>query len=436
MRTLSRLLALAVLSACRTPAPTSVDAGPPPPKVVNVVVLGPLEGWFPRDAPRVVEHWRTTRGWPDALVLATGLSPAADALTARLDGAPTSALMKAASVAAVTLGPRDVDLGVPALLGMRAASGAQVVLSNVLDASGLNASTFAVFERSRVKVGVIGVSGLTKADGPFGAVPLEGALQSALDAAASQAVPVVVALVNGCSTEVRRLVAHHPEWKLDLVVASPCPDTTDGRVGTTTVLHVRPGQYAALRAELGQVRSLSAQVVDAPTTGPELAEAAALRDRFLAQLAEERARVFFDLPKAPTPGATALLVATALRDGAKVDAGLFSRADLRAPLEKGPLARGAVLDALPASERVLLVDVPGEVLLKLVSHPDAFLALPAKVDPNGAYVLATTEHLYREGIGLEAVDANPVDSDLLLPSVVLAWLETQRGFPAEPKTRR
>ena len=54
-----------------------------------------------------------------------------------------------------------------------------------------------------------------------------------------------------------------------------------------------------------------------------------------------------------------------------------------------------------------------------------------------------TEELYRTGIGLDAVDANPVDSDLLLPTTVLRWLEAQGSdeqkplaVPKPPKRRR
>jgi hypothetical protein len=81
---------------------------------------------------------------------------------------------------------------------------------------------------------------------------------------------------------------------------------------------------------------------------------------------------------------------------------------------------------------VVLVDVPGEVLTKLVSHPDAVLELPKKVDPNGSYVLATTAFLYREGIGLEAVDANPMDTKTLLSRALESWLAGQQTSAERP----
>ena len=436
------------LVACRERSPSSsFDASALPPKAVHVLVTGPAEGWFVREGPRLVEQWRTQENWPNALVLMTGVSPSLDVLPALFDGAPTAAMMTAANVAAFTAGPRDVDFGTDSLVTLRNISGAMLLLTNVRPAAEapplLAPPTFAMFERSGVRIGVLGVSSLTRADGPFDAVPLEGALQTTVETAKAQGAQLIVAMVNGCSTAIRPLLEAHRDWPIDLVVASPCDGTSDGRIGTTTLLHVKNGQYASLRAEFGSVRSLAAKVVDVATTGHEEAGAAKVRETWLQRLQDERAKTVAVLSKAPEPEEAALLVATALKVGAKVDAGLFATKRLKVPLPKGVLTRGAVLDALPSFERVFLVDVPGEVLTKLVSHPDAFLSLPAKVDPNGSYVLATTEELYRTGIGLDVVDANPVDSDLLLPTTVVRWLEAQGSdekvpleVPKPPKRRR
>lgn len=430
------LLALGLV-ACRERSPSSsFDASSLPPKVVHVLVTGPAEGWFVREGPRLVEQWRTQEGWPNALVLMTGVSPSLDVLPALFDGAPTAAMMTAANVAAFTAGPRDVDFGVNSLVTLRNTSGAMLLLTNVRptpEAPPLLAPpTFAMFERSGVKLGVLGVSALTKADGPFDAVPLEGALQTTLDTAKSQGAQLIVAMVNGCSTTVRPLLQAHPEWPIDLVVASPCEGTGDGRLGTTTLLHVKNGQYASLRAEFGAVRSLAATVVDVDPGGASEPGALKVRDGWVKRLEDERTKPIAVLSKAPEPEEAALLIATALKVTAKVDAGVFSTKGLKAPLPKGVLTRGAVLDALPSFERVFLVDVPGEVLTKLVALPDAVLSLPAKVDPNGSYVLATTEELYRTGIGLDVVDANPVDSELLLPTTVTRWLEAQGSDETKP----
>lgn len=170
-----------------------------------------------------------------------------------------------------------------------------------------------------------------------------------------------------------------------------------------------------------------------------------VRAPLLARVETLRSRPLVVLKEPADLDATTLMVATALKTLTKADAGLFSRKSLKQGLP-ATVTRATVLDSLPSFERVFLVDVPGEVLTKLVSHPDVFLSLPAKVDPNGSYVLAMTESLYRtesapgeprtEHLGLEAVDANPVVSTQLLPTAVMTFLETVAKDQPLPKPKR
>ena len=439
-----RWLPLLLLFSCRErQGPAPFDAGALPPKVAHVVVTS---GPFFEQAPRFVEHWRTSEGWPKrALVLSTGFSSVTDTNDALLEGAASASLFKAADGAAFTAGPKDLALGAAAFSKQVEASGAALLLSNVR-ASGLMAPTLVAFEREQVRFGVIGVSTLSKADGAFETLPLEGALKTTIATASAQA-QLVVVLVNGCSTAVRQVLEQHPDWKVDLVVAAPCEGTVDGRVGTATLLHPGPQQYASLRVELGAVRSLSAQVVDVPAAAAEEPSMVKARAALLSRVETLRSRSLVVLKQPADVDATTLMVATALKTLTKADAGLFSRKSLAQGLP-ATVTRDSVLRSLPGFERVFLVDVPGEVLTKLVSHPDVFLSLPEKVDPNGSYVLAMTESLYRsespagaprtEHIGLEAVDANPVVAAQLLPTAVMAFLETAPKDEAlpQPKKRR
>ncbi|MBM4776830.1 MAG: hypothetical protein GQE15_03930 [Archangiaceae bacterium] len=439
-----RWLPLLVLFSCRErPEPAVFDAGALPPKVAHVVVT---TGPFFEQAPRFVERWRTTEGWPQrTLVLSTGFSSVTNTSDALLEGAATATLFKASGGAAFTAGPPDLAFGSDTFSKQVEQSAAALLLANVR-ATDFAAPTVVAFEREKIRFGVIGISTLSKSDGAFEALPLEGALKTTIATASSQA-QVVVGLVNGCSTEVRRALEQHPDWKVDLVVAAPCEGARDGRVGTATLLHPSSQQYASLRVELGAVRSLSAQVVDVAADAPEEPSMVKARAPLLARVETLRARPLVVLKEPADVDATTLMVATALKTLTKADAGLFSKKSLQRGLP-ATVTRAAVLESLPSFERVLLVDVPGEVLTKLVSHPDALLSMPAKVDPNGSYVLATTESLYRseslpgapptEHIGLEAVDANPVVSTQLLPTAVMAFLETapkDQPLPRPPKKR-
>ncbi|MDX2014605.1 MAG: hypothetical protein SFW67_30685, partial [Myxococcaceae bacterium] len=431
------LLTLPALFACPSSSmPARPDAGPPAPKVAHVVVLGNERGALVDRAPALAAQLARETGWPaDALVLSLGSTFSGAPIADTFDGAPTADAMKALGVAGLTVSSADLDFGAPTLTRLIAGSGATLLLSTVRDPGGAlgPSSTFALFERQRVKVGVIGVADVGPGEGAFDLLPLEGALDSTVAMADQQGAQVVVVLVAGCSTPVTNALSRHPAWKVDLVVAKACPDTSDGRVGATTVLHLdgsKPG-VAHLRAELGTVRSLSARRLDTPTA-PEAPALAKVRDEARTKLEAKRQEPLgFTRAEVPAPD-VARLVAKSLKEALQVDAGLFVKKAVRAPLPAGAVLRGHVIDAVPGSERVVLVDVPGEVLTKLVSHPDAVLELPAKVDPNGSYVLATTAFLYREGIGLEAVDANPVDTKRLLGRVLEGWLVAQGSTAERP----
>jgi 2',3'-cyclic-nucleotide 2'-phosphodiesterase (5'-nucleotidase family) len=422
-------LVVVALVACRSPSPSAADAGPPPPKVAHVVILGNERGALVDRAPALAA--RLEQDAPGALVLSIGSTFSGAPLATTFEGAPVAEAMKALGVAGLTVSRTDLDFGAPALARLREGSGASLVLSTVRDRDGAlgPSSTFMLFERNRVKVGVIGVAELGSADGPFEALPLEGALDSTVAMAETQGAQVVVVLAAGCSGPLKALLEAHPAWKVDLVVAKACPDTRDGRVGATTVLHLDGAHPALLRAEVGAVRSLAARLLDVPAT-PEAPAAAAVRARALTQLEARRQEVLGHARAEVPPADVARLVARALLEATTADAGLFVTRGVTAGLPAGALLRGHLLDAVPGEERVVLVDVPGEVLTKLVSHPGAVLALPQKVDPNGSYVLATTAFLYREGIGLEAVDANPVDANVLLGRLLADWLVAQ-GTSAE-----
>jgi hypothetical protein len=435
MRVLPVCVSFVLLACPSSSTPPRPDAGPPPPKVVNVVVLGNERGALVDRAPALAAQLTTEAGWPEALVLSLGSTFSGTALADTFDGAPVAEAMKGLGVAAFTVSRTDLDFGGPALKQAKDASGAMLLLSSVRDRESVlgPSSTFALFERSRVKVGVIGVADLGPQDGPFDALPLEGALDSTVAMADAQAAQVVVVLVAGCSTPVSNALSRHPDWKVDLVVARACAGVSDGRVGATSVLHLdaTTPQVAVLRAEFGAVRSLSARRLEG-VTNPEAPPLAKVRSEAGAKLETKRAEVLgFTRAEVPAPE-LARVVARALKETAKADAGLFLRKSVKAGLPAGAVLRGQLLDAVPGTERVVLVDVPGEVLTKLVSHPDAVLELPKKVDPNGSYVLATTAFLYREGIGLEAVDANPMDTKTLLSRALESWLAGQQTSAERP----
>ncbi len=426
---------LLFLSACppRSPTPTPLDAGAFLARKLDVVVFGNDHGRFVTDGPRLIEQWRTQAGWPEALVLSIGGSPSRAAEWSSFRWQPAGDLYRAANVAAFTAGPADVDFGVEALADAQRRSGATLLLANV-QSDALQAPTFAVFERQRVSIAVVGLSTLTAQDGAFRVLPLEGALLTAVTSATQQGAKVTVVLVSGCSGPVREVLQRNPDLHVNLVVAKACPDTADARVGQAFLLHLPEGlgRSVRLHVEVGATVVSSAQLVEAPTSGPEETNAASARDGWLQKVAVEREQLVASLPRQLEKADVARLTALALKEVAGVDAALFQTRTVRAGLPKGPVTRGQVFDALPDAERVLLVDVPGEVLTLLTSHPDAFLSTPPKLSANGDYVLAMSEDAFRVGVGLEAIDANPQVSPLRVPEVLLQWLERHPSTAQRP----
>jgi len=250
---LSAGLGLLLLVGCHTPS--QPDAGTLPPKVTHVLVL-PGSGTGSVRVPSLVDRWSKTAGWPNALVLANGLPRATkDELPA------LSQALGTLNLAAFTIGRREASLGRDALEVMRTATHAQWLAANV-ETSWPGATTVSTFERNRLPIAVIGLSDLAGVDG-FTERPLEGVLSSTL-AQASRA-PVVVVLLQGCSTEVKKLVAAHAEWKIDLLVAAPCEGTRNERIGATMLVHPSAEEFVDLRVEVGQVRSLAVSVQRMPT---------------------------------------------------------------------------------------------------------------------------------------------------------------------------
>lgn len=241
-------LTLVLLAGCRERMPARPDGGPIPPAATNILVVNSSVGAHPLG----FERWAAANGGPDALVLATGLPNLV------LQNPSLAPSLSELHLAAFAVGPRELSFGREALDEVRVATRATWVLTNAR-ARWPGSATFAVFQRNRIPIAVLGVSDVTGVDG-FEDANLESVLASNIEAASKQA-QVVVLLVNGCSSSVAAALRSHPEWKLDVVVAAPCDGTNDERIGAVTVLHPAAGEGVAVHVEVGQVRSLSTTVV-------------------------------------------------------------------------------------------------------------------------------------------------------------------------------
>ncbi|MEW5742312.1 MAG: 5'-nucleotidase C-terminal domain-containing protein [Myxococcota bacterium] len=443
-----------VLAACPEPKPPPPppppvkDAGPPP-RTVTVLVTGHESGELPLRAPRLLAEWTEKEGWPNVIALSTGDTFAGNAISSRFDGLPTAEAMKAMQYRAASLGNHDLDLGVEVLKNFVKASGITLLAANLKRKDGKESPLpgHVIFERSGVKVGVVGLTSektlYTTEPGraaDYELAPAGLVLPSAISDVKKAGAEAVVIILDDCFSTIQPLFAAHPEWDVDAVVGGRCEGPQESTAGKVPFYSIGDdlSAYVAVRIELspgGHAVKTSRQSV-APE-GKEDADLAALRARWQAKLKEELGQVIGFAKKGFPADAPELrtLVATALRDEAKADAALINKKGVRAALPKGPITRETVYSMIPFENAVLTVKVKGELLLKLKTHPEAVMVLPkGKVDPAKDYLLATTEYLYFGGddLGFEAAAPNPELTGQVWQTPVVAWIARKGSTEKKP----
>lgn len=454
--TAHRLLAVStclLLAACPQPKPAAAaqDAGAArPPRAVTVLVTGHESGELVLRAPRLLETWKATEGWPNVIALSTGDMFSGNAISSHFDGQPTAEAMKAMQYRAAALGNHDLDLGPDVLSRFVKASGLTLLAANLRekDKAERPLPGFTVIERGGVKVGVIGLTSdktlFSTGPGRADAYELEPAglvLPLAVADARKAGAEALVVVLDDCFSTVQPLFAAHPEWDVDAVVGGRCEGAQQSTDGKTPFFSIGDdlSAWVSVRIEVPEagphrVKTARAQV---STDGPEDADLAAMKARWEAKLEADLGQVIGFTKQGFSADAPQLrtLVATALRDETKADAALVNRKGVRAELPKGPITRGHVYSMIPFENAVLLVKVKGELLTKLKTHPEAVMALPkGKVDPDKDYVLATTEYLYFGGddLGLEVAAPNPELNGQVWQTPVVAWLAKQGTSEKKP----
>ncbi len=453
------LTAVLVLTACPAEKPAATPEVKPatPPAAparsgkVTLLITGHETGLLPTKAPRLIAQWKKKEGWPDALAFSTGDSFSGAVLSSHFFGAPTAEVMKALQYKASALGNHDLDLGFDTLKAFRETSGLTLLAANLKDKPDsdqpLKLAPSVLVTRENVKVGVIGLTSVktvttTVSERASGLtlIPLDAAIGPALDGLKKDAPDVVVALIDDCFNTLQPVLAVHPEWKIDLVVGTRCDGPQDDLSGATKYFSVGDdlANYvsAAFVLNADGTKSLTASRKDVSPKGDEDEDLLSLRDRWQKKLDEELGQKIGFTRSGYKEDAVQLrtLVATALRDESKADAAMINQKGIRAALPKGPITRASVYDLIPFENAVLVVKVKGEVLTKFKSNPAAFLLLPAKLEADKDYLLATTEYLYfgGDGLGLEFVAPDPQLTGQVWQTPVIEWLARQGSSEKKP----
>lgn len=461
MAAMRPLLAAAVaafaLTACPAEKPKEAAPSPAAPAApkraarVTLLVTGHESGVLPLRAPRLLAQWKAEAQWPDALAFSTGDSFSGQAISSRFFGESTAEVMKALQYKAAALGNHDLDLGLETLRAFREQSGLVLLGANLKDKADsdqpLRLSPATVFTREGVKVGVLGLTGpktvkstVSGRSAGLELVPLDAAVGAGLQALAPEKPDVVLAVMDDCFIELQRVLAMHAEWKVDLVVGTRCEGEQQFLSGPTKYFSVGDdlASYVSAKFSLAAdgTKTLEAALVPLQPSGPEDADLAALRERWQKKLDQELGqRIGFTKTglEEDAPQLRAW-VATALRDEAKADAALINKKGIRAALPRGEITRASVYSVIPFENAVVTVKVKGELLTKLKTHPEAFMVLPAKVEPERDYVLATTEYIYFGGddLGLEVVAPELQLTGQVWQTPVIRWLEKQRSDEKRP----
>jgi 5'-nucleotidase / UDP-sugar diphosphatase len=448
-----------VLTACpeEKAAPPAVKSAqtvaPPPARMgkVTVLITGHETGSLPAKGPRVLAQWKKLEHWPDALAFSTGDSFSGAVLSSHFFGASSAEVMKAMQYKASSLGNHDLDLGLDTLRTFRDSSAVTMLAANLKDKADAEAPLHlmpsAVFTRENVKVGVVGFTSpktlaTTIAGRASGLelLPLEASVGPALESLKKDAPDVVVALIDDCFTALEPTLSQHPEWKVDLVVGTRCPGAQENVSGATKYYSVSDDltDYIAAAFELKGEGKTQMTAVRRPiaTTEEEDQDLVNLRSRWQQKLDEELGQTigFSKTGFKDTAPQLRTLVATALRDAAKADAAMLNTKGVRAALPKGPITRAAVYNLIPFENAVVTVKVRGETLTKLKNNPAAFMLLPAKVEPDQTYVLATIEYLYfgGDGLGLEGLAPEPELTGQVWQTPVIEWISKQASDERKP----
>lgn len=453
MRASILLAALAVVIAGCAKEPSVPDAAVAPPIApmrtgqVTLLITGHETGRLPEIAPRLLTQWKQDEHWPETLAFSTGDTFSGAALSSRFDGRSTAEVMKALQYKASAFGNHDLDLGPEVFRAFREASALTFLASNLRDKPDadqpLKLAPFHLVSRGGLKVGVLGFTSETTITSVVAGraagleiVPLRDAFPSALAAVEKEKPDVVIALIDDCFT----VLQPYAEGKIDLVVGTRC-DGAQEHIGEKThyfSVGDELSHYVSARFVLAAdgLRTMKASRVEVSTTVDEEADMVAIRTRWQQQLDAELGEVIgftktgypLEAPQLRT------LVATALRDVTKADAALINVKGIRAPLAKGPITRESIYTLLPFENAVLTAKVKGEVLIKLKTHPSAFILAPAKIEPEKDYVVATTEYIYFGGddLGLEVVAPEPELNGMVWQTPVIEWLQKQQTSDKAP----
>ncbi|MCE9666655.1 5'-nucleotidase C-terminal domain-containing protein [Myxococcus stipitatus] len=498
------VLALGALAGCEKSSPppaaqaaaqpAPAPAKPAVPSEVTLLITGgafgqlqPAEGkggaaellgqWVKdeKHCPGPVKEGQASCPDSGTVALATGDHWNGPALSSFFLGAPTAEVMGRMGYAASAMGNHELAFGKDAFVKNRAAGGFPFLAANlrVKDpalAGDLSMPAFQVFERRGLKVGVVGLASektvrtamAGRAEG-LEVVGYEESLTGAVDEARKAGAEVLVVLADTCVTELKPVVAKHPEWKVSVVAGGRCPQSVYTKENGVVFASLDRGFSRYLRAHItfdpakpaaAKVTNVEGKLVDVAGGAPD-AETAQLIAKWKTQLDEAlgqpigftKAGIKQDSPQ------MAQWIAGAVRDSLGTDVAILNKKGIRGDLPAGPVTRGNIYTVMPFENSLLVVKLKGEDLARQLANPNALVsgfsaagknkfkdAKGKPLDPAKEYSVATVEYLYFGGdeFEFEKLAPEPTETGMAWQTPVVDWtkaLETSEKKPLEKQLK-
>jgi 2',3'-cyclic-nucleotide 2'-phosphodiesterase (5'-nucleotidase family) len=430
--------------------------GPLPPNIdIGGAVLAPS----PEDCAK-----------PHTLLLSSGDNFTGPAISTYLQGAPMAVAMARMGYAASAFGNHELDFGREQFVKNRNTSkvpylAANVKITDAKVAADFGIEPFRMFELRGIKIAVVGLAAAdtlkTAMADRFAGIsfePTEESLGKAVGDAWAKGADAVVVTAHECPTELVPIIARHPDWQLAFVGGGHCHKKLVLRAGDVAVISPewRLFQYARVKLTVNTALPPGARVVSVlPQVIDVKSAAAAPVDRALQNaIAASKAEVDKALGAPIGETVTGLddepfigqMVAQSWLAELGGDVAIMNRGGVRQTIPAGTITLGTVYGILPFDNRIMKMNISGEVLQK---HLEMSFAIPAgakkdakgkwivgkaALDPKKIYKVLATDFMYMGGDGatFQAADPKAEATGILWRDPFIRWIQKQKTTKKSP----
>lgn len=473
-----------------TVSPATVAFSPPVPISLRLLYTSDEHGWI---AP-VVEKDRRRGGAPEllarwihqeqhcvpsvtdsctsssTLALSGGDHWTGPALSSYFNGAPAAEALKLIGYTASALGNHELDFGREIFAKNASIQQIPYVGANVkpwLDAGGIT-KPYLLVHRQGITIGVVGVSakdtpksGMRDNYKGLDFQEEEAALVQTIPEVYAKGADAVVLVAHVCASELRPMLARHPEWRLAFAGAGHCHRTSLDRVFSTPLVEVGSyfQKYARISLSIDRTRfsrervlSSEAELIDltSPASDPPPVPPDPTLSKLVSDWQEKTEKALGEVightSEELLPDSTSLanFLTDRWREMTKADVAFLNRYGTRQAIPKGPISLGTIYSVLPFNNALVTMHLTGEQIIQDVTCCEAhvsgvkydsqgqlILADGRPIDLSARYTVVATDYTYFGGSGFPFEKQDPSASfgeDWRLP--LLRWF---RKNPTSPE---